>query len=209
MAPPVLTRTGRRTSVTSVEPPPGTADPSRWSADDALTELYRAHWAALVRLSYLLVRDQAVAEEVVQDAFVAMHRRWAHLDDHDHALSYLRTSVVNGSRSSLRRRGVRERWAAAGGPTRLDPAPRGEGTQPSAEDVLVDGEERRVVNDVLRALPARQREVLVLRYHLSLSELEIAATLDISPGAVKSHAHRGLAAMRRALAPTAPDEEPR
>lgn len=184
-------------------------DPERWSADDALTALYSAHWAALVRLSYLLVRDQAAAEEVVQDAFVSMHRRWARLDDHDHALSYLRTSVVNGSRTALRRRGVRERWAAAGGPTRLDPAPRTEPVQPSAEDVVLVADQRRVVNEVLLALPARQREVLVLRYHLGMSEHDIARTLDISAGAVKSHAHRGLSAMRRAFLPATPDEEPR
>lgn len=208
MAPAALTARARRaTGVTSLDPPPAGEDPSRWSADEALTELYRAHWRGLVRLSYLLVRDQAAAEEVVQDAFVAMHRRWDRLEDHDHALSYLRTSVVNGSRSALRRRGVRERWAAAGGPTRLDPAPRAEAAHASAEDSVVAGEERRAVNAVLRALPTRQREVLVLRYHLGLSEHEIASTLDISAGAVKSHAHRGLAAMRRALAPIAPHEE--
>lgn len=90
---------------------------TRWTADEALTELYRAHWRSLVRLSYLLVRDQAVAEEVVQDAFIAVHRRWRRMSDHDQALAYLRVAVVNGSRSALRRRTVRHRWTQAGGPT--------------------------------------------------------------------------------------------
>ncbi len=193
--------------MTSTNPQSDPEDTSRWSADDALTELYRVHWRGLVRLAFLLVRDQPLAEEIVQDAFVSMHRRWRRLDDHDHALSYLRTCVVNGSRTAQRRRAVRERWAASGGPTRLDPAPRDGGAHPSAEDAVVADEERRAVNGVLLALPTRQREVLVLRYHLGLSEQEIARTLDISAGAVKSHAHRGLAAMRRALGPDTPPAE--
>jgi RNA polymerase sigma-70 factor (sigma-E family) len=204
-------------SVTSSEPRAGLDDPTRWSADDALTALYRAHWRSLVRLAYLLVRDQSAAEDVAQDAFISMHRRWRRLDRPDQALAYLRTSVVNGSRTAHRRRAVRERWTASGGPTRLDPAPRGDtAAEPSAEDVVVARDERCAVTQTLLGLPQRQREVLVLRYHLDLSEQQIASTLQISPGAVKSHAHRGLAALRRALAADAsfvhpsapPDEEP-
>lgn len=202
-------------SVTSPQPHADLADPPRWSADEALTELYRAHWRPLVRLAYLLVRDQSAAEDVTQDAFVSMHRHWTRLAQPDQALAYLRTCVVNGSRTAHRRRGVRERWAGSGGPTRLDPAPRGEAVHPSAEDLVVADAERRAVTSALLTLPQRQREVLVLRYHLDLSEQEIARTLQISPGAVKSHAHRGLAALRRALtAPgasgdvTEPPEEP-
>lgn len=175
-------------------------DVARWTADEALTRLYAAHWRALVRLSYLLLRDQALAEEVVQEAFLDVHRRWRHLTDHHKALAYLRVAVVNGSRSALRRRGVRQRWTDAGGPTHVEPAPRGEATSPSAEDDALAGAERLMVNAVLAALPTRQREVLVLRYHLGLSEADIAEALDISRGAVKSHAHRGLATLRRALA---------
>ena len=76
----------------------------RWAADEALTRLYAAHWDGLVRLSWLLVRDQHVAEESVQDAFVAMHARWAQLREPEKALAYLRRSVVNTSRSVLRHR---------------------------------------------------------------------------------------------------------
>ena len=81
----------------------------RWAADEALTRMYVAHWAGLVRLSWLLVRDQHVAEESVQDAFVAMHARWAQLRDPDKALAYLRRTVVNTSRSVLRHRTVEHR----------------------------------------------------------------------------------------------------
>lgn len=177
-------------------------DVSRWTADEALTQLYAAHWRTLVRLSTLLLRDQAQAEEVVQDAFLDVHRRWHRMADHDHALAYLRVAVVNGSRSALRRHSVRRRWADAGGPTRLEPAPRAEATSPSAEDTVIRSAERAAVNEALALLPVRQREVLVLRYHLGLAEGQIAEALGISPGAVKSHAHRGLAALRRALAGT-------
>jgi RNA polymerase sigma-70 factor (sigma-E family) len=173
---------------------------AHWSADEALTELYRAHWRSLVRLSYLLLRDQQLAEEVVQDAFIAVHRRWRRMTDHDRALAYLRVAVVNGSRSALRRRGVRQRWAQAGGPTALEPRPTAERSGPSAEDVVLADVQRAAVNRALAELPTRQREVLVLRYHLGMSESEISQALQISRGAVKSHAHRAMAAVRASLA---------
>ena len=79
-------------------------------ADNALEQLYAAHWRGLVRLAVLLLRDQGAAEEVVQDAFVAMHGRWRSLREPDKALAYLRKTVVNRSRSALRHRGVEERY---------------------------------------------------------------------------------------------------
>ena len=78
-------------------------------ADTCVEQLYAAHWRSLVRLSVLLVRDVGTAEEVVQDAFVAMHGRWSKLRDPDKALAYLRQAVVNRSRSALRHRAVVER----------------------------------------------------------------------------------------------------
>ena len=96
-------------------------EPVRWDADDALGHLYAAHWRSLVRLAALLVRDTGTAEEVVQDAFVAMHRRWRRLRDPDKALAYLRQAVVNGARSTLRHRAVVQRHAHAEG-ARLAPA---------------------------------------------------------------------------------------
>ncbi len=166
------------------------SDPATWSADDAVDALYAAHWRPLVRLSVLLVRDLGTAEEVVQDAFVALHGRWGRLREPDRALAYLRQSVVNRSRSVLRHRKVVDRHTARERPP--DPLP-------SAEGPALVRDRREVVLDALRALPQRQREVLVLRYYLDLSESDIATTLGISRGAVKSHASRGATALRSLL----------
>ena len=167
------------------------APAERWSADEALDRLYAAHWASLVRLGVLLLRDQGAAEEVAQDAFVAMHGRWSRLREPDRALGYLRRSVVNGSRSALRHRAVVTRHAASAGPPEPEPAP---------DAGVLAAERRTAVLDALHRLPTRQREVLVCRYFLDLSEAEIAETLGISRGAVKSHASRGSAALRESLA---------
>jgi RNA polymerase sigma-70 factor (sigma-E family) len=159
-----------------------------WDADTAVESLYAAHYRSLVRLSVLLVRDVETAEEVVQDAFVAMHGRWRRLKDPDKALAYLRQVVVNRSRSVLRRRGVQARHTPA-------PVP----DQPGADEDALATERRSEVLDALRGLPERQREVIALRYYLDLSEAQIADTLGISRGAVKSHASRGVAALRHLL----------
>jgi RNA polymerase sigma-70 factor (sigma-E family) len=158
------------------------------SADVAVTALFRAHYAGLVRLAVLLVDDDGSAEDLVQDAFARLHRRWRRLRDPDAAYGYLRTAVVNGSRSRLRRlRTVRQNPE----PPPVDlPSPEG--------DVIVR-EEHATVRAALDALPRRQREVLVLRYYASYSEADIAETLGISRGAVKSHASRGIAALTRSL----------
>ena len=161
-------------------------------ADNALEQLYAAHWRGLVRLGVLLLRDQGAAEEVVQDAFVAMHLRWRSLRDPDKALAYLRQAVVNRARSALRHRGVVERYAA-----RQQPAL---SVVDSADAPALVHDRRDAVLDALRVLPTRQREVLVLRHYLELSETEIAETLGISRGSVKAHASRGATALRALLA---------
>jgi RNA polymerase sigma-70 factor (sigma-E family) len=159
-----------------------------WDADQAVTALYSAHYRSLVRLSALLVRDLATAEEVVQDAFVAMHGAWRRLRDPEKALSYLRQSVVNRSRSVLRHRAVVEKYA-----------PKGLPDAPSAENGAIVELERSAVVKALSGLPTRQREALVLRYYGDLSEAEIANAMGISRGAVKSHTARGMAALRSVL----------
>jgi RNA polymerase sigma-70 factor (sigma-E family) len=161
---------------------------TRWDADTAVDELYAAHYRRLVRLSVLLVRDPETAEEVVQDSFVAMHARWRTLRDPDKGLAYLRQTVVNRSRSVLRHRGVQARHVPS-------PLP----DHPGADEDAVAAERRQEVLDALRELPGRQREVLALRYYLDLSEADIASTLGISRGAVKSHASRGVSALRHLL----------
>ena len=167
---------------------PAVAVPAGWSADRAVTELYSVHYRALVRLAALLVRDVPTAEEVVQDAFVAMHGGWQRLRDAEKALAYLRQAVVNRSRSVLRHRTVVDK--------NLQKAPP---DMPSAEHGALVLLERSAVVAALRGLPDRQREAIVLRYYADLSEAEIATTMGISRGAVKSHTARGMTALRAAL----------
>ena len=159
-----------------------------WDADRAVTALYRTHYRSLVRLAALLLRDVSTAEEVVQDSFVAMHGSWRRLRDSDKALSYLRQSVVNRSRSVLRHRMVVDRNVPK-------PAP----DMPGGEQEYISKLERSALISALRTLPARQREVLVLRYYGDLSEPQIAATMGISQGAVKSHTARAMSALRGVL----------
>jgi len=160
-------------------------------ADAELERLYDEHYLRLVRLSVLLLGDVGRAEEVVQDSFVAIYQRMRGSGDGAmvaNAPAYLRQTVVNRSRSVLRHRKV-----VAKHPDEEPTA------APGADDHLLHGVRRRLVIDALARLPRRQREVLVLRHYLDLSEREIAETLRISPGAVKSHASRGAAALRRNL----------
>jgi RNA polymerase sigma-70 factor (sigma-E family) len=161
-----------------------------WTADEAVTRLFSAHYRQLVRLAALLLGDQSVAEELVQDAYVRLHQHWGRLRDPDRALGYLRTSVVNAARSAQRHRGVADRFLA-----RWRPPP----DVPSAESGALGILEHEAVVAALRALPARQREALVLRYYADLSESDIAEAMGISRGAVKSHASRGIAALRTTL----------
>jgi RNA polymerase sigma-70 factor (sigma-E family) len=182
-----IERLARPTNVTTVltAPAEGAAIESR--ADAALERLYEEHYVRLVRLSVLLLGDVGRAEEVVQDAFVAMHQRWSTLEGAN-LPAYLRQSVVNRSRSSLRHLRVVDRHP-----------PEAPLAAPGADEPLLTDSRRRSVIEALAALPRRQREVLVLRHYLDLSEREIADTLAISPGSVKTHASRGSAALRAAL----------
>ena len=161
-----------------------------------ISELYAAHWLSLVRMAVLLVDDMASAEDVVQDAFAALARRPEAVRDPSRALAYLRVSVVNTARSALRRRRTARAYSP---PHDLSP--------PSPEDSAVLAEEHRAVIAALHTLAPRQREVLVLRYWSHLSESEIARTLEISQGTVKSTASRALVALEKALQPTSVKEE--
>ena len=163
--------------------------------DEAVGAIYRSHAAELTRLATMLTSDRSTAEDVVQEAFAGLYRRWSSLEDRQKAVGYLRTAVVNGSRSKLRRRMTERRyehlhlaeaWATA----------------PSAESAAVDRDDAREVARAVADLPRRQREVLVLRYHQDLSEAEIAEALGISKGAVKAYASRGLDAVAAALGVT-------
>ncbi|HEX4699809.1 MAG TPA: SigE family RNA polymerase sigma factor [Actinomycetes bacterium] len=151
--------------------------------------VFQVHYVHLVRLARHLLDDPNEAEDVVMDAFVGLSRRWAHVRRSQDVFFYLRASVVNGSHSRLRRlRIARDRRHTQ---VERDSAP--------AEQLAMVHLEHDSVIALLRALPRRQREVLVLRYYADLSEQQIADAVGISPGAVKSHASRGVAALRRTL----------
>jgi RNA polymerase sigma-70 factor (sigma-E family) len=154
-------------------------------AERVVTELYAAHYQTLVRLAALLVRDVTSAEEIVQESFIAMHCSWRKLADRDRALSYLRQSVVNRSRSVLRHRMVADEIAPVLAPD-----------TPDAGEQVVSELERSAVASALRSLPTRQREALVLRYYAGLSEAQTASAMGISPRAVKNHTAQALSALR-------------
>jgi RNA polymerase sigma-70 factor (sigma-E family) len=157
-------------------------------ADAEITALYGTHYRSLVRLATLLVHDIATAEEVVQDSFVALHAGLHRLRDSEKTLSYLRAAVVNRARSVLRHRAVVDRNVPKPNPD-----------MPSAEHGAMALLERSSVVAALRALPERQREVVVLRFYGDLSEAQIAMTMGITRGAVKSHTSRAMAALRSVL----------
>lgn len=153
------------------------------SRRDALVLLYERHYAELVRLAFALTGDWGLAEELAQEAFARIWHRWGNLRDQQAAPAYLRTTVVNLARRSLRRR-LQERraWRDAGDPGSADPG----------ESI-----------DLLRALarlPARKRACVVLRFYLDLSEAETAAALGVSVGTVKSQTAKALRRLQRLLA---------
>lgn len=159
-------------------------------ASDELADLYAAQRLSLVRLAVLLVDDLASAEDVVQDAFAAFAAH-PELRHREAAVGYLRTAVVNRSRSALRRRRTARAYVAPH-----------DATPPGPDDRYLLADEHREVLSALDQLAPRQREVLVLRYWSELSEAEIAEALGISRGAVKSTASRAIDALEKILEAT-------
>jgi RNA polymerase sigma-70 factor (sigma-E family) len=155
---------------------------------DAVTALFREHHLGLVRLAVLMVGDLATGEDVVQDAFERMHRKWDGLRAQGNGLAYARSAVMNGCRTVLRRRKVARRHAPA-----LAEAPH------PVSDAASAVQDRSEMAAAVRALPRRQREVVVLRYFLDLDVAEIAEMLNIAPSAVRSTNSRALDTLRRTL----------
>jgi len=154
---------------------------------DVIAQLFVAHERRLVGLAFLLVDDRETAEDVVQEAFAGLYLRWRQLRDPNAAVAYLNHAVMNGSRNQLRRRrGVGLRLA------RMTPQSE---ELASAEHTAVEHDEADRLWQAITSLPVRQRQVLVLRYYLNLTEAEIAGTLGVSRGSVKTHASRGLATL--------------
>jgi len=170
--------------------PAGPLAPRAGSAEQAVTELYHAHALGMIRLAHIMLGDQQSAEDVVQEAFCGLYRRWSGLSDPRNAVHYVRSSVLNGCRSVLRRRTSSQASRALLGQQL---------TVISAESAVLTGEERRAVMVALRRLPSRQREALVLRFYLDLSAEDAAITMGISPSSVRSATHRALATLGRLL----------
>lgn len=178
LAPP---RRGRRGAAGKTRTVPAEADPG---IGQQIAAIYGAQYSSLVRLAVLLVGDLGTAEQVVQDSFIAIHGARRQLGDRDKALSYLRQSVVNRSRSVLRHRML------------ADPGARG---MPAAGQRAVTPRECVPVISALYALPPRQREALVLRFYLDLPEEQVASAMRTSRGAVTKHTARAMTALSGVL----------
>lgn len=155
---------------------------------DHLTETYQAHYRSLLGLAALLLDDTASCEDVVQEAFIRVHSARNRVRDRDKTLAYLRQTVVNLSRSALRRRILGLKLLSK-------PMP----DMASAEEGAYDQLERDDLIKAMRGLQRRQREVLVLRYFADMTEAQVAETLGISLGSVKAYGSRGIAALRVAM----------
>lgn len=155
--------------------------------DVDLDRLYRLHATPLLRLALVLTGDRPLAEDLVQEAFVRFHRSGAAPAD-GAELAYLRRTVVNLSHGHHRHEQVVRRRS-------VDPAP--DAAAADVEAVRRDGQ--RQVADAVRALPARQRDCVVLRYYAGLTDIEIAEACGISAGSVKTHLHRARAALADTL----------
>ena len=168
--------------------PEARGKPAADSAAAAVAALYQHHAVGLIRLAYLMLGDRAGAEDAVQDAFCGLYRHWDRLADRDRALAYVRSSVLNGCRSALRRRTTGRRLLTAYQPPTA-----------SAEAAVLGLEERQEVMRAVRRLPERQREALVLRFYLDLPEREIARLMGLRPSSVRSATARALRALGHAL----------
>jgi RNA polymerase sigma factor (sigma-70 family) len=163
-------------------------------------------------VAVLLTGDWHAAEDLVQASLVKLYRAWPRLDTRADPDPYLRRIMVNTQRSWWRARWRRETPAA-----RLSEGSGSEGIGGTGigsvgigsvgiVGVSIGGDdfaERQalgaLVRQALAGLPRQQRAVLVLRYCEDLSEAEVAEILGCSPGTVKTHAHRGMNAMREVL----------
>jgi RNA polymerase sigma factor (sigma-70 family) len=184
----------------------GTAADSS-AAATAVTALYQQHAVGLVRLAIIMLGDRAAAEDVVQDAFFGLYRNWGRLGDPALALVYTRSAVLNRCRNALRdqaRRSHRDYAAAVGTSLKGTQASPGQpsgrwAAVQSAESAVLLTEDSRRMLAAIRKLPDRQREAIVLRFYLDMSEEEAASAMGVSRGTVKSTTSRGVAALGRIL----------
>ncbi len=159
--------------------------------DEVVPAVFRQYGADLVRLGYCLTGDRGAAEEAVQDAFVSLYNNWDRLRDRGALLPYLRSGVVNRCRSVHRLRARRVRATEPLTPELI--------VLPGADTTAVARDDARLLAARVRNLPGRQREVVVCRYYLDLTERQTADLLEISVGSVKKHASRALARLHDEL----------
>jgi RNA polymerase sigma-70 factor (ECF subfamily) len=152
-----------------------------------LEEQFRLHHRDLLRLARVLTGDDALADELVQEAFVRVHRALVR-PRAGAELAYLRRTVINLSHGHHRRLQV-----ARAVPLDV------ERVAESAEHDAVTASRRRALMEAVRRLPDRQRDCVVLHYYEELSDVEIARALGISAGSVKTHLHRARAALATTL----------
>ncbi|GGK67781.1 RNA polymerase sigma24 factor [Sphaerisporangium melleum] len=161
----------------------------------SFADLFAAHYAAMVRLAGLLGADDP--EDIAQEAFARLHQKMGRLREADAAVPYLRAIVCNLTRNRVRHlRLARLRRSEAGEPAV---------TQHSGEQAFLVAERHRDLLAAVDRLPRRQREALVLRYWLELSEREIADAMGVTPGSVKTHTSRALGALGRSLQESSDD----
>jgi RNA polymerase sigma-70 factor (sigma-E family) len=155
-------------------------------ADEAIESLFHAHYPRLAYTAFSLVGDWDLAEQIAQESFLRIWRRWRWINDKQAAPFYLQRTVVNLSRETIRRRMVERRVMRAQG------AERQPGPAPDPAETLA-------LRQAIAALPARKRECVVLRYLIGMTEAETARVLGVSLGTVKSQTHKGLSQMRDQL----------
>ena len=158
-------------------------------ATTLVARLYREEAGSLVRLARIFTDDRNAAEDLVQEAFIRLQRSAHRLRDHDKAAPYLRSIVLNLARDHNRRGLMSLRHTETAVPQE----------DASVEAEVVAAENQREVIAALLELPGRQRDCLVLRFYLDLTERECAETLGISSNSVKTHCRRGLAALEKRL----------
>jgi RNA polymerase sigma-70 factor (sigma-E family) len=163
------------------------AAPSRAAQGGRLAELYARHAPDATRLAYLLTGDGALAQDLVQDAFIRLGGRLAHLRRPEAFEAYLRRTIVNLARMHFRRKRLERAWLRREAGLRREPA---QGPDPWTRSAL---------RDALLRLPQRQRTAVVLRFYLDLSERRTATLLGCRPGTAASLVSRALARLRREL----------
>lgn len=154
--------------------------------DESVESLFHAHYPRIVYTAFSLVGDWDLAEQLAQEAYLRLWRRWRWISDPRAAPLYLQRTVVNLSRESIRRKVIERRALRARSMERA-------GTPEPDPAAVV--ELRRAIS----GLPTRKRECVVLRHLLGLSEAETAGLLGISVGTVKSQTHKALRQLRERL----------